>query len=170
MAMVEHLVNDQGDQLRLTPNRSLSWRGNIHVWLGLLIIMAGINTGMWLAGAWVILPFAGLELAALALGFYLTARQCRRQELLLIAPELLRLEKGIFHKETEWTLPRRATRIHLVAARHPWTPPRLFLLHQELEIALAPFLNMDDTRLLVDILEGQGLCVERRQPDQGVWF
>lgn len=168
--MVQHLKRKQGARILLSPNCSLSWQGNVRIWIALCLLSLVISGGMALAGAWVILPFAGLELAALAFGFYYTSRQCRRREVLDISADCLQLEKGVYHKEAQWTLPRRDTRIHLVAPRHPWTPPKLFLLHREAEVALASFLNCEDTRILVDLLESLGMTVERHQPYQTAWF
>lgn len=168
--MVQHYRGVDGSRLLLTPNRSLSWYGNIRIWLGLCVMSAVIVTGMFWAGAWVVLPFAGLELLGLAWGLYHTARKCRRQEVLRISTESLLLEKGIYHKEAEWELPRHATRVHLITPLHPWSPPRLVLMHREIEVSLASFLNIDDTRTLVGILESQGILVERRQPREGFWF
>lgn len=168
--MVQHYRGANGSRLLLTPNRSLSWQGNVRIWLALCAVSAVIVTGMFLLGAWVVLPFAGLELMAVAAGLYQTARKCRRLEVLRISPESLLLEKGIFRKEVEWKLPRRATRVHLISPRHPWSPPKLFLLHRETRIALASFLNSDDTNILVNILENQGILIERRRPSEGFWF
>ncbi|WP_111495181.1 DUF2244 domain-containing protein [Marinobacter bohaiensis] len=168
--MVQRLQRSGGTSLLLTPNRSLSWRGNLRVWFALLVVSVLIAGGMAWAGAWLILPFAGLELSALAWAIYTTCRECQRCEVLSIDADTLCLERGRQRKLAEWQLPRRDTRIHLVAARHPWTPPRLFLMHRELEIGLAPFLNMDDTHALVGLLERQGIRVEQRQADEGFRF
>ncbi|WP_148863804.1 DUF2244 domain-containing protein [Marinobacter fonticola] len=168
--MVQHIRNMDGSQLLLTPNRSMSWRGNIRIWLCLCLVSGLIASGMLWMGAWVVLPFAGLELLAVAAGFYRTARQCRRREVLRISPDTLRLEKGIDRKQAEWDLPRRATRIHLITPRHPWTPPKLLLLHRDTEVSFASFLNIDDTKRLIGILESQGILIERRQATEGFWF
>lgn len=165
--MVERLPQSGGTRLRLTPNRSLSWRENVRLWLALCALCLPIAVGMALAGAWLVLPFAGLELAALAAGLYYTARQCQRQEVLEISADDVHLEKGLYRKQAEWTLPRRYTRVHLIESAHPWvTPPKLFLTHRDTEVALAGFLNIDDTRALIDILERHGLPIDIERPLQ----
>ena len=85
--MVERLPHPDGFRLVLTPNRSLSWHGNVRIWAALFVLSALIATGFTLMGAWVIIPFAGLELIALACGIYLTSRECQRQEVLSIDDE-----------------------------------------------------------------------------------
>lgn len=170
--MVEHLNSQDGVRLLLTPNRSLSWRGNVQIWLALLALSALIATGMALAGAWVIVPFAGLELAALAAGIYLTSRACQRREVLTIGESNIHLEKGRTRKLSEWTLPRPYVRVHLDAPVHPFAPPKLALIHRDTVISLGSFLNVDDTERLVQLLESRGIVIERKTPDPeiGLWF
>lgn len=169
--MVERLRQPGYTRLFLTPNRSLSWRGNVQLWFALCLLCLPITIVMALAGAWLVIPFAGLELAALAAGLYCTARACRKQEVLDISDQDLHLEKGHDRKESEWTLPRRYTRVHLIESAHPWvTPPKLFLTHRDTEVALAGFLNIDDTRELIAILEHHGLHFDIERPVQTFWF
>lgn len=170
--MVEHLKYPDGIRLLLTPNHSLSWRGNVRIWLCLLAISAVIAVGMSLAGAWVIIPFAGLELAALATGFYLTSRACQRREVLTIDDTDIHLEKGRARKLAEWTIPKHYARLRLHAPRHPFTPPKLELIHRENNVPLGSFLNIEDTDTLIQLLESRGLVIERTAPDPeiGLWF
>lgn len=169
--MVEHLPCDEGIRLLLTPNRSLSWQGSVRVWLalcGVSLLVASLMT--WL-GAWVVLPFAGLELAAVGAGLYYAARKCRQQEVLEIVGDNLRLEKGRYRKEAEWEMPKRYTRVYIDSPKHPWVPQKLTLSHRDTEVVLANFLNIDDSAKLVSILEGQGLTIQRRrEPYTGLWF
>ncbi|KPP99884.1 DUF2244 domain-containing protein [Marinobacter sp. HL-58] len=168
--MVEKLSECEGDSFLLTPNRSMSWKGNIRIWLAALCLSLAISIGMLLIGAWPVLPFAGLELTALAAAFYYTSRKCQKREVLTFAPDLIRLEKGMIRKESEWELPRQYTRVWQDVPRHPWTPPKLHLQFRGEEISLAPFLNMDDTEELVAILEKHGLRIEKRRRPEKLWF
>ncbi|WP_166254410.1 DUF2244 domain-containing protein [Marinobacter salicampi] len=168
--MVEYLDQKEGIRLRLSPNRSLSWQGNVRIWLGLCLVSAAIVAGMIWAGAWVVLPFAGIELAALAGAFYYTSRQCHKQEILTLTADTLRLEKGLNRKEAEWALPVRYARVHVKLARHPFTPPKLFLMHRDTDVSLAAFLNIEDTATLLGILEKRGVRIERARPPVNAWF
>jgi uncharacterized membrane protein len=169
--MVEQFPSDdKGAHYRLTPNQSMSWRGNVRIWLALLALSALIVTGFSLVGAWVILPFAGLELAALAAGFYYTSRQCQRQEVLVLGPDLIRLEKGMKRKEAEWEMPRQYTRVWQDEPRHPFTPSKLHLQFRDQEIPLGAFLNLDDTRALLAILQRYGILIQKRKKPEPRWF
>ncbi|MAZ05308.1 MAG: hypothetical protein CME81_02730 [Halomonas sp.] len=170
--MVERLQCPEGLRLLLTPNRSLSWKGNIRVWLCLFAVSAVTTTGFSLAGAWVILPFAGLELIALASGIYLTSRDCQRREVLTIDDTDIHIEKGRKRKQAEWTLPRRYARLRVNAPGHPFAPAILALTHRDTDVPLGQFLNIDDTAILVELLESLGVAIERKEPDSqiGLWF
>lgn len=169
--MVEQIQCDNGIRLLLTPNRSLSWRATVWIWLALCTVSLLIVVGMIWLGAWVVLPFAGLELTALGAGLYYTAWKCQQQEVLSISADNLHLEKGRYHKETEWDLPKRHTRVYIDSPKHPWVPQKLTLSHRDTEVNLANFLNIEDSAKLLGILEGQGLAIQRRQqPYTGLWF
>lgn len=154
----------QEDQLKylLTPNRSMSWQGNVRILASLFALSALIVSAMLYVGAWPVVPFAGLELAAVTAALYYTALRCRQQEILIIEGDALRLEKGIYKLESQWELPRRYTRLVMTEPPHPWTPPALHLRHRETEVPLASFLNSDDNALLVQALKRQGIAIERR--------
>lgn len=170
--MVEHLHCEQGTRLLLTPNRSLSWAGNLRIWMALFAVSLAISVGMALAGAWVIVPFAGLELLALAAGIYVTSRACQAQEVLVVTAESVTLEKGRRTKQREWRFPRAYTRVQVKLPRHGFTPPKLFISHRGEDVALGSFLNVEDTQILLRILEGKGVMLERQRPvsDQGLWY
>ncbi|MEX2473942.1 DUF2244 domain-containing protein [Marinobacter sp.] len=170
--MVEHLECDNGVRLLLTPNRSLTWRGNVRFWFALFAVSLMISTGMVLAGAWVIAPFAGLELIALAAGIYYTARACQSQEVFAVSADTFRLEQGRRTRQREWRFPRRYTRVRVELPRHAFTPAKLFLCHRDQDVALGAFLNVEDTQILLRILEGKGVPLDRRSPapDIGFWY
>ncbi|OEY65387.1 DUF2244 domain-containing protein [Marinobacter sp. X15-166B] len=169
--MVRHVRLKHGSRLLLTPNRSLSWRGNVRVWLALSSLSLGIAVAAAWAGAWVVLPFAGLELAALGYAIYYTAQQCQLQEVLDISTETLHLEKGRRYKQMEWDLPRQHTRVTLIEPPPPSvTRPRLVLIYRDLEISLASFLNSDDTRHLLATLRRLGIRIHVERPTSAFWF
>lgn len=169
--MIEQLPSDdEGKRYLLTPNRSLSWQGNVRVWLALCVLSSIIVIGIGLLGTWMILPFAGLELAAVATGFYYTSRKCQQQEVLVLGPDVIRLEKGTKRKEADWEMPRKYARVWQNEQRHPFTPPKLHLQYRNEEIPLGSFLNMDDTDALLAILQRYGITIQKRKKPEPLWF
>ncbi|MDP2153660.1 MAG: DUF2244 domain-containing protein [Methylotenera sp.] len=55
-----------GNILIAKPNNSLSPTGFVWLFVGVFTITSTITVGFVLAGAWLVLPFAGLEILALA--------------------------------------------------------------------------------------------------------
>ena len=86
------LGSSHGFSLLLKRNCSISPQGMILVFALLALATLGIATGFALAGAWLVLPFAGLEVAALVLAFLLTARHAADYERVELMPGRLRVE------------------------------------------------------------------------------
>lgn len=170
--MVEFLPHTGGTRLLLKPNRSLSWRGNVLIWIGLVVISLTIALGWSLMGAWVVLPFAGIELIAVGTGIYLTSRDCHRQELVTLQGDDIILEKGHAEKEISWTLPRPYTRLQYHEPKHAFAVAKLSFRHRDNSVPVGDFLNQEDTAILLRALESGGILVERKRPDPeiGLWY
>jgi len=69
------LGSSHGFSVLRKRNCSISPQGMIAVFALLAFVTLGIGIGFAIAGAWLILPFAGLEVAALTLAFWVTARR-----------------------------------------------------------------------------------------------
>jgi uncharacterized membrane protein len=83
---------DPGFSLTLKRNCSISPSGLLWL-LGLMIATSlGIAVAFAIAGAWMILPFAGLEVLALVAAFYLHGRHAGDYERLAISGGRLRIE------------------------------------------------------------------------------
>lgn len=168
--MLEYLDYEEGRALRLTPNRSLSWQGNIIFFGVIAVVTLMVAVGWSLAGAWMILPFAGLELAVVAYGLYYTSRQCYRQEVLVLTADTVRLEKGVNQKDAEWTMPRHWVRVIMETPHHGFAVPKLMLAYHDSRVPLGRFLNPEDLEAFVGFLEDAGIRVERHHPAGARWF
>ena len=78
----------------IRPNRSLSWRQSM-VFLGAIAVpLVLVSVVLALKGYWLILPFAGLELAGLFVCLYLVAHAGCRCEVISIGDSVVTVEKG----------------------------------------------------------------------------
>lgn len=59
----------------IRPNCSLPWRDAVRFYLGMVVVSFGIAIAFALKGAWLILPFAGLEMLVLGIALYVVARR-----------------------------------------------------------------------------------------------
>jgi len=107
-------------------NRATSWRANQIF----LLVIGGLSTliavGFALLGAWLILPFAGLEILLLAsLLWYVNTVHSRREVVHFSAAEVV-VEKGRNNPVLIWKCLRPWCRFNLYNS-HPWYPQRLKL-------------------------------------------
>jgi uncharacterized membrane protein len=84
----------------IRPNCSLTWRGNLWLLAGLSAVSFGIAGAFAWLGLWLILPFAGLEIGALALALYLCAWRAQRLEVVKLDGDRVRIEVG--HRRPEF--------------------------------------------------------------------
>ena len=86
---------DTGEKtIVLKPNGSLS-RRQAWLLLGICGLLMGLVAGFCAAlGAWLVLPFSGLEWILLAFCLHLSIRQSQEREVITITGDLVRVEKG----------------------------------------------------------------------------
>jgi uncharacterized membrane protein len=145
--------------LIVRPNRSASWRGNkffiiaFSLWIGLIgCVFAAI-------GLWPILPFAGLEISALAGAMYYVCWKLQQRHVLRFRDGGLTLEKGFYYPRLTWHFARDAVSLSVEVQSHPWDPLKIVLCSREEQIPPGNFLNNDDSRKLLSLLKEQGLNV-----------
>jgi uncharacterized membrane protein len=89
------------------------------VFAALAVAVLGIGIGFAIAGAWLILPFAGLEVIALGAAFVLQARHATDYERIELAEGRLRVEVAEAERVALYELDARGARIEMQGA-HLW--------------------------------------------------
>jgi uncharacterized membrane protein len=98
-----------GFSLTLKRNCSISPAGLMGVFAALSVASAAIGIGFAIAGAWPVLPFVGLEIAALGAAFVLYARRAGDYERIELAQDRLTIEVAEAERLVQYRLdPRRA--------------------------------------------------------------
>lgn len=136
----------------MSPNVSLSWRGmKIYLWLisSLLFLIAMYFTYI---GAWMVVPFAGLEILALNFLTVWVAYQCRRKQVIHVGDNWIRVEKGYQSPRYTWESELFWTR--LVTHKSPYHGHlvKVFLHSKQRKLEIGEFLNEDDKKLLINTL------------------
>jgi uncharacterized membrane protein len=116
-----------GSRLTVRPNCALSWRWTKRVFLFSATCLTAVAWYFASLGAWLVVPFAGLELAVLAIGFYLSALAGNTREVIEIRADELRLLRGNKRLQQFASLSRVWTRVLLVRDPNGRHPSRLFL-------------------------------------------
>lgn len=99
--------------LLLKRNCSIAPGALACVFAALAVAVLGIGIGFAIAGAWLILPFAGLEVIALAAAFLLQARHATDYERIELAQGRLRVEVGEAERVARYELDARRARIEM---------------------------------------------------------
>jgi uncharacterized membrane protein len=136
----------------LQPNQSISWRATCYLLLSLLFIIGVIAVGLSLMGFWLILPFAGLELAAVTAGLYTVARRGQQREVISIGDEFIRIERGYRHPEQSLTLATHWAKVILERCPRRWYPSRLLIRSHGQSVEVGRFLNEEERHRLADEL------------------
>lgn len=145
-------------QIVIRPDRSLTW-GQTLAFLGVMAFTLGlISLGFFVMGYWLVLPFAGLELAFLAWCSWSVAKRGMRCEVVLLNADEVRIEKGVSGcagsggPVDSVTYPRAWTRVEL-RERAGWYPKRLLLGASGIWTELGSFLAEGEKRRLARRLE-----------------
>ncbi|MBI4123662.1 MAG: DUF2244 domain-containing protein [Betaproteobacteria bacterium] len=100
-----------GFSLTLKRNCSMSPAGLACVFAALALAALAIGTGFALAGAWLVLPFAGLEALALGAAFVLYARHAADYERIELGAGRLTVEVADARRSARYELDARRVRV-----------------------------------------------------------
>lgn len=124
----------------LKPNGSLGRLQVKLVFCGFASLFALIGGGFAAAGAWPVLPFAGLELVVLAYGLNATLRYSSQREVIRVGATVLELECGSAHPGKKTEFPRAWARVDLVPAPIRGHPARLVVCYGARRVEIGRFL------------------------------
>ena len=79
--------------ISLSPNSSLEGIARIIFLASITFVCGGIAIMFYFFGAFMILPFAGIELTILFIAFYLSFRWSSKKEKIYISQEMVKIEK-----------------------------------------------------------------------------
>lgn len=139
----------------LQPNCAMNWRWTKRLFLGVFCCMAASSVYWVSLGAWLVLPFFGLELLVLGLGLYLSAVAGSTREVVHIDGNQVRILRGRSQLEAVTTLPRHWTRVVLIQDPRGWYLSRLQLRCHGKQVEIASKLVESERLDLADELGGQ---------------
>ena len=139
----------------LTPNHSATWRTNKLVLLALAVPSLGIAIGFAIAGAWPILPFAGLEIMALGSALYYVNWKLQYRQVITLSEDHLRIDKGFYAPRQSWEFSRIDSGLAVTPEQHPWEGPQLALQSRSESVSIGDFLNREDCLKLLGLLRSE---------------
>lgn len=149
-----------GTRLELYPNRSASWKQvKLLMWVFASVCLC-IAFSWAFVGAWLILPFAGLEVGLLIFVMYYVTQMTHRKEVVHITESHILVQSGIKAPTLSWTLNKDATKVLIMEVQHPEDPACVHLVDDSQRLELGRYLNIDDKKIMIDELKSLGLPIK----------
>jgi uncharacterized membrane protein len=163
--MVNTRLREDSDDLCLTlaPNYSLSRQAQDWMSALLMLLFVVLSCVFFSAGAWLVIPFVGLELLALMLMIQVVRRHCSQQERVFFDANAIRVEKQCGQQSCCWGFDRQRCSLILV---HDETHSlhHVTLAGEAGLVELGGFLTESDLAAVIACMESQG--VKRRHGAQ----
>ena len=157
--MVEAHSDGVRDLLVLKPNSSMSWETNKKILFAMFIVNMVIGISFAVIGAWLILPFAGLEILLVGCGMYYVCWKLNFQETIALQAQNLRIQKGVYYPKQVWDWQASNTRVLLKPSQYRMSAPALFLQHLNETIEIGHFLNREEKLRLKEKLTSWGFQI-----------
>ncbi len=140
-------------QVVAKPNCSLSSTGRIKAVALIAVIPSLVAIGFGLAGAWLVFPFAGLELLAVASAFYYINCHAGDYESITIDGDRLAIEKRNYKSTSQVVFHRYWARVVLRGA--PGGEQRLWLRSHGREVEVGRYMNNEQRLALAHQLQSR---------------
>ena len=137
----------------LSPDRSLDWEGNKKVIWSLGGLCIGIALGFTIiAGTWVMLPFAGLEVLALSSALYYVSWKLSYRHIITLGETTLVIEKGVYRPRGKWQWVKQETQLRVEPPKHDWEAPSLSFINNNEQVDIGDFLSPDDAEQMISLM------------------
>lgn len=137
----------------------MSWETNKKILMAMFMVNLIIGLSFAYMGAWLVLPFAGLEVAAVALATYYVCWKLNSKETIAIESESLILKKGVYYPTHSWHWQTSSTRLLREASKYRLSAPTLYLQHINETVEIGSFLNRSEKKDLLEELKSSGMPV-----------
>ena len=144
--MVSVEKNKSSYLISLSPNSSLEGFARIIFLASITFVCGGIAIMFYFFGAFMILPFAGIELTILFIAFYLSFKWSSKKEKIYISQEMVKIEKGVNKAEYLWEEFRTFTSFQIKKDANEIL--RLSFRSKCEDVFVGDFLNEDDKQKL----------------------
>ncbi|MHB8455646.1 MAG: DUF2244 domain-containing protein [Acidiferrobacterales bacterium] len=132
----------------IQPNRSLSGRGMLCLFLAYVLLGVTLATGFALSGAWLVAPFMGLEGLVIGVVLCWVARHARDREIVIVDDDRMEIVQIDGRAEHRLTLQRYWARVNLETQDDGWYPSRLLVGSHGRWLEIGAALNDDERESL----------------------
>ena len=142
----------------IRPNPSMGWSNLLIVYGVMSAITLFIGILLYFRGFSLILPFSGLDVIALGIALYVTARRSNVREIVTISEGKVIVETGHKKPETKYEFEGSWTRVILQSEKQSWHPSHLFIKSGSDQIEIGKFLNENERVELANELKKAISC------------
>jgi uncharacterized membrane protein len=154
--MVEQSRGPAGDLIFIIwPHSALSWAGLRRLVCVLTAAIAAVAVWFALHGAWLVLPFAGLEALLVCGAVYSNARWAVTREVVRLSGSDLIVSRGRRDLVEVGRLSRHWTRVSLLRDPRGWYPSRLLLESHGRCVAIGATLTEPERERLANALRAE---------------
>jgi|TARA_Y100000590_G_scaffold8850_1_gene10989 uncharacterized membrane protein len=148
--MLFNLTNEKNIEktIMVMPNRAMPWQQIMLIYFFISFITISIALGFFSQGLTLILPFAGVELAALGAVLYISAWRSNIKEVVSVTENNIRVEIGRKSPEKTFKFDRAWAQIVLERSWNNWYPSRLLLRSHGRQLEIGKFLNEQERQRL----------------------
>ncbi|OOG23102.1 hypothetical protein B1C78_12540 [Thioalkalivibrio denitrificans] len=136
----------------IRPNRSMSLVGNLIFIAVIAVMLGGIALLFALAGFWMVVPFAGLELLLIVAAVTIVARRGLITEVIEVTARAVTISVMGRRPRQRTRLPRHLARVILDPPPWRWHPSRLFVAARDVRVEVGGCLREDERRGLASAL------------------
>lgn len=144
MVARKRLAGTEAYAFVLRPNCSMSWRALVWFFTITCLLSMTIAIGFSFMGAWMIFPFAGLEMLALGAVLYICASRATRCELIEIDDRQVTVSKGRYQPAERLEFERQWARVWIRPSGHDWYPSELLIRSHGREVEVGGFLDEEE--------------------------
>ncbi len=132
----------------IRPNCSLPWRDVVRFYLGMLLVSFSIAIAFAFKGAWLILPFAGLEMLVLGIALYAVARRAANWQEISISGDRISIVERDSGQEKAQSFQRAWAQVVHERAVINGHPSRLVIRSHGRSVEVGRCLNEEEKRYL----------------------
>lgn len=155
------------DSIVLRPNRSLSARGMAMLFGGVAGSVAVLAVIFLNSGAWPVVPFLGLELAAVAATLWLQHRHTNDCEIIRLEDDRLEVVQRRGRSETCHRFPRYWARVVMEPSPNNHHPSRLVIRSHGRELEVGAGMTEEARRVLTVLLSRAMRPAVTHEPARG---
>ena len=146
---------DPKHPIRLAPNRSLEWPDMCRAWMIIAASTVAISAGAALAGYWMPLPFAGLEITVLGIAFWQIARYQQRFEEIRLTEDRLVITASDGRAAKQWDAHPAWVTVSLCPPSPRQSRQKLLICSRGHRVEIGSFLSGDEKTELAERLRRQ---------------